>query len=216
MDRLAPADLDRFLRLFARRLPCPVRLVLTGGGQAMVLGGTRPTGDLDFALVVGPRFERHWPAVEAAVAATRDETGIASMPQTSIAGRRCRFPPSVGERARSGGSGGSRSICSIRHAGRFTNSRATSIRMSRICAPSSVVNVCPGGGSRGSAANRCASVRGPRSSGSFGSKWSISSAPMGRPSGARRSRANGPPITFAGRLASHLPNLPSSSDFRRS
>jgi hypothetical protein len=84
MDRLAPADLDRFLRNLSRRLPCPVRLVLTGGGEAMLLGGIRPTGDLDFALVVAARFEVHWPGVEAAVAAARDETGIAVQYATDI------------------------------------------------------------------------------------------------------------------------------------
>ena len=84
MDRLAPADLDRFLRSLARRVPCPVRLVLTGGGEAMVLGGIRPTGDLDFALVVAERFQTHWPAVEAAVAAARAEARIAVQYATDI------------------------------------------------------------------------------------------------------------------------------------
>jgi hypothetical protein len=84
MDRLAPADLDRFLRSLARRLPCPVRLVLTGGGEAMLLGGVRPTADLDFALVVAAQFEVHWPAVEAAVAAARDEAGIVVQYATDI------------------------------------------------------------------------------------------------------------------------------------
>jgi hypothetical protein len=77
MDRLAAADLDRFLQSLARRLPCPARLVLTGGGEAMVLGGVRPTGDLDFALVVAEQLQAHWPALEAAVAAARDDAGIA-------------------------------------------------------------------------------------------------------------------------------------------
>ncbi|MGH7894580.1 MAG: hypothetical protein ACREQL_07920 [Candidatus Binatia bacterium] len=84
MDPLARADLDRFLRTLARRLPCPVRLVLTGGAEAMLLGGIRPTGDLDFALVVAEQFEAHWPAVEAAVAAARDEAGIAVQFATDI------------------------------------------------------------------------------------------------------------------------------------
>jgi hypothetical protein len=84
MDRLTHADLDRFLRSLARRLPCPVRLVLTGGGEAMLLGGTRPTGDLDFALVVAERFEAHWPAIEAAVTAARDDAGIAVQYATDI------------------------------------------------------------------------------------------------------------------------------------
>jgi hypothetical protein len=84
MDRLTPADLDRFLRSLARRLPCPARVVLTGGAEAMLLGGVRPTGDLDFALLVAEQFEAHWPAVEAAVAAVRDESGIAIQYGTDI------------------------------------------------------------------------------------------------------------------------------------
>lgn len=84
MGPLAPADLDRFLRAFASRLPCPVRLVLTGGAEAMLLGGVRPTGDLDFALVVAARLDAHWPAVEAAVALARDEAGVAVQYATDI------------------------------------------------------------------------------------------------------------------------------------
>lgn len=84
MDPLTPADLDRFLRALAARLPCPVRLVLTGGGEAMVLGGVRPTGDLDFALLVVERFAPEWPAIEAAVAEARDEAAIAVQWGTDI------------------------------------------------------------------------------------------------------------------------------------
>jgi len=84
MPRLAPADLDHFLRGLARRLPCPVRLVLTGGAEALVLGGIRPTEDVDFALVVAERFDAHWPAVEAAVAAARDDAAITVQYATDI------------------------------------------------------------------------------------------------------------------------------------
>jgi hypothetical protein len=35
MKPLTRADLDRFFRALADRLPCPVRIVLTGGGEAL-------------------------------------------------------------------------------------------------------------------------------------------------------------------------------------
>ena len=58
MRALTRRDLSRFLRTFARQLPCPTTLILTGGSEALVLGGTRPTGDVDFGLVV--RSQRRW------------------------------------------------------------------------------------------------------------------------------------------------------------
>jgi len=50
----------------------------------MVLGGVRPTGDLDFALVVAERFGSQWPGIEAAVAAAREDAGIAIQYATDI------------------------------------------------------------------------------------------------------------------------------------
>ena len=47
MRALTRRDLSRFLRSFARQLPCPTTLILTGGSEALVLGGTRPTADID-------------------------------------------------------------------------------------------------------------------------------------------------------------------------
>ena len=63
MAALTRADLSRFLVALARRLPCPVRLVLTGGGEAMLLGSSRATGDLDFGLVTTPARTRFWPGI---------------------------------------------------------------------------------------------------------------------------------------------------------
>ncbi|TMB00216.1 MAG: hypothetical protein E6J70_11000 [Deltaproteobacteria bacterium] len=74
MRALTRRDLSRFLRTFARQLPCPTTLILTGGSEALVLGGTRPTGDVDFGLVV--RSQRRWPEVEAAVAAAAREARV--------------------------------------------------------------------------------------------------------------------------------------------
>lgn len=84
MTALARADLDRFFRSLAGRLSCPVRLILTGGGEALLLGGARPTGDLDFGIVVAPRYDEQWPAVERAIGDASAETGIPVQYATDI------------------------------------------------------------------------------------------------------------------------------------
>lgn len=73
---LSKADLDAFFVALSERLPCATKLVLTGGGEAMLLGGSRPTADVDFALRVPTRFSRHWSEVEAAVKAAAAEAGV--------------------------------------------------------------------------------------------------------------------------------------------
>ena len=77
MRALNRRDLTRFFAALAARVPCRVTLVLTGGGEAMLLGGRRPTGDLDFGLSVAARDRHRWPDVETAVAAATAETGVA-------------------------------------------------------------------------------------------------------------------------------------------
>lgn len=76
MAALTRTDLSRFVVALARRLPCPVRVVLTGGGEAMLLGGSRATGDLDFGLVTTPARARFWPDIESAVAAAAREARV--------------------------------------------------------------------------------------------------------------------------------------------
>jgi hypothetical protein len=49
-----------------------VKLILTGGAEALLMGSTRPTGDLDFGITLittAEAQERHWAEVEAAIAA---------------------------------------------------------------------------------------------------------------------------------------------------
>ena len=77
MAALTRASLGRFFRGLTRRLPCPVTLVLTGGGEALVLGGRRPTGDVDFGLVLRARWARRWPEVETAVAEAARAANVA-------------------------------------------------------------------------------------------------------------------------------------------
>jgi len=81
---LARADLTRFLAALARRLPCPATVVLTGGAEAMLLGGSRPTGDVDFGLSLSAPRERFLPAVQAAVGAAAAETGLRVQYSTDI------------------------------------------------------------------------------------------------------------------------------------
>jgi len=71
---LRRADLSRFFRALARKLPCRAKLVLTGGVEALLLGGSRPTRDLDFGLEVEERF---WPEAERAVADASRVAGVA-------------------------------------------------------------------------------------------------------------------------------------------
>ena len=50
----------------------------------MLLGGRRPTGDVDFGLVLAERYARFWPQVEAAVAEVADRVCIAVQYSTDI------------------------------------------------------------------------------------------------------------------------------------
>jgi hypothetical protein len=74
---LTRRDLDRFLRTLAGRLPCRATLVLTGGSQAMLLGGTRPTADIDFGLSLAGSDAGRWLEVEALVGAAARDSGVA-------------------------------------------------------------------------------------------------------------------------------------------
>jgi len=83
-NALGRRDLARFFEAFARRLPCPAKLILTGGTEALLLGGRRPTGDVDFGLVLSGKKMQWWPEVESAVAAAAREAGVAVQYSTDI------------------------------------------------------------------------------------------------------------------------------------
>jgi hypothetical protein len=78
--RLTVAELVRFLRATARRLPGRTRFILTGGVEAMLLGGTRPTGDVDFGVVAAGRLDE----IEAAIQAAASEAGLAVQYSTDV------------------------------------------------------------------------------------------------------------------------------------
>jgi hypothetical protein len=71
---LTRAELVRFFRLLDRELSTRAKLVVTGGAEAMLLGGVRPTGDADFGVLTSPSA---WGDVERAIATAAARTGIA-------------------------------------------------------------------------------------------------------------------------------------------
>jgi hypothetical protein len=77
MVALRHADLKKFFSALARRLPSHAKLILTGGSEAMLLGGRRPTGDLDFSFEMPDRKPVLSSKVEAAIAAAAQEAGVA-------------------------------------------------------------------------------------------------------------------------------------------
>ncbi len=52
---MRPKDIDRFFRVFAQDLQTPVKIILTGGGVALLRGGMRVTYDLDFQIQLPSR-----------------------------------------------------------------------------------------------------------------------------------------------------------------
>ena len=47
---MKPKDIDRFFRVLSKEWPHPTRIILTGGGYALLQGGSRTTEDLDFEV----------------------------------------------------------------------------------------------------------------------------------------------------------------------
>lgn len=47
---MKPKDIDRFFRTLSKRWPHPTRIILVGGGYALLKGGARTTEDLDFEV----------------------------------------------------------------------------------------------------------------------------------------------------------------------
>lgn len=77
---MTPSEIDRFFSKLSARLPCPASVILTGAGAGTLLGGVRPTHDLDFELRPARRSFRQGAlrqALETAVEEVSRETGIA-------------------------------------------------------------------------------------------------------------------------------------------
>lgn len=87
MEIHSPEALDAFFEALAARVPCRVKLILTGGAEALLLGSTRPTGDLDFGITLittVKAYERHWAEVETDIAAASRVTGVTVQYSTDI------------------------------------------------------------------------------------------------------------------------------------
>jgi hypothetical protein len=68
---LSLAALETFFEELAQRVSSPVKIILTGGAEALLLGSARPTADIDFGIALmarGKAGERSWTDVEAAIA----------------------------------------------------------------------------------------------------------------------------------------------------
>ena len=76
MRSLTARDLDRFLEALASRIPIRAKVIITGGMEARVLGGTRPTADIDFGLVLRPADERSYPEFESVVRAVAEDLDV--------------------------------------------------------------------------------------------------------------------------------------------
>jgi len=75
MAPLSAEVLDAFFAALAVRVPCHVKIIITGGAEALLLGSSRPTLDLDFGLSVTSGragIETYWAEVEAAIAAASE------------------------------------------------------------------------------------------------------------------------------------------------
>jgi hypothetical protein len=84
MPALTRVDLRRFLGALAARLPCPLTVVLTGGVEAMLLGGRRPTGDIDFWVVLAAARAGRWSDVERAIGEAAAVAGVPVQYSTDI------------------------------------------------------------------------------------------------------------------------------------
>jgi hypothetical protein len=72
MAPLSPEALDAFFQALAERVPCRVKIIITGGAEALLLGSSRPTQDLDFGLSLVASHadnETAWAEVEVAIVA---------------------------------------------------------------------------------------------------------------------------------------------------
>lgn len=79
---MTPQQIDRFFRVLAKHLAHPATVILTGAAAGSLMGGVRPSRDIDFAVRIPPR---RWAEVEAAAQMAMRETGIAANFASDIA-----------------------------------------------------------------------------------------------------------------------------------
>ncbi len=68
------SDIDQFFEILAQQLDKSATVILTGGAAALLLGGVRPTKDIDFEVST----QEPWPDVGNAIHKTEKQTRIPS------------------------------------------------------------------------------------------------------------------------------------------
>ena len=76
--------MDRFFRLASREYPGKARVYLLGGAAAILMGGSRPTLDIDFEADLGKAGQKAWNSFDAAIQKAQEETGILAQYSQSI------------------------------------------------------------------------------------------------------------------------------------
>ncbi|MBI4115399.1 MAG: hypothetical protein HY447_02365 [Candidatus Omnitrophica bacterium] len=68
-------EIDRYFREFSKEINFPVRVILTGAAAGSLMGGVRPSMDIDFAIKMR---SRRWDEIAEAVKRASRKTGIAA------------------------------------------------------------------------------------------------------------------------------------------
>lgn len=72
-------QLHRFLKAFSAHAPVPLTVILTGAAAGSLMGSSRPSRDVDFAVTArGRRGRPPWDRIELAAQQATRETGIAA------------------------------------------------------------------------------------------------------------------------------------------
>ncbi|MEW6601724.1 MAG: hypothetical protein AB1499_12205 [Nitrospirota bacterium] len=71
-------QIDRFFRVLDTELQHEAGIVLTGAAAGNILGSSRPSMDIDFAIELRVRGEADWEKVEAAIGNAGNRTGISA------------------------------------------------------------------------------------------------------------------------------------------
>ncbi len=76
-------DIDRFFETLSQHWTLPTRITLTGGGAALLMGGARPTDDVDYEVSLEPP-DADREVFQHAVRSAQESTGINAQFSESI------------------------------------------------------------------------------------------------------------------------------------
>ena len=71
-----PKQIERFFKILAKKLDGPSQVVLTGAANGSLLGGVRPSLDIDFAIDVLKKSPEAWAKVSTAIEGASRAAGI--------------------------------------------------------------------------------------------------------------------------------------------